>query len=142
MQIFIDGAETASRVVKLGVNAFCDEAVPERVALLGEGGITDSNLLVVQQDISDSDRSSVKLAQWSNAIVFHVRHELSVVVVLEVSRIILGLFLLVFLRNRNLEREFFVLLVAHDLLVVDWDLDISAVGLFGSAELRTAGCAC
>lgn len=142
MQVLIDGAEAASRVVKLGVNAFSDEAVLERIALLGEGGVTDSNLLVVQQDISDSDRSSVKLAQWSDAIVLHIRLEFSVEVVLEVSRIILGLFLLVLLRNCDLEREFFVLLVAHDLLVVDWDLDLGAVGLFGSAELGAASCAC
>ena len=141
MQVLIDGAEAASRVVKLGVNAFSDEAVLERIALLGEGGVTDSNLLVVQQDVSDSDRSSVKLAQWSDAIVLHIRLEFSVEVVLEVSRIILGLFLIVLLRNCDLEREFFVLLVAHDLLVVDWDLDLGAVGLFGSAELGAASCA-
>jgi len=83
VQVFIDGAEAASRVVELGVHALSDEAVLERIALLGEGRVADHDLLVVQQHVSDGDRGTVQLAQWSDAVVLHVRLELGVIVVLK-----------------------------------------------------------
>ena len=102
-----------------------DEAVAERVTFLREGAVAEKNLLVVQEDVGDGDGRAVHLAERRDTIVVGARQEVLVVVVLLFGgrsvTFVLG-------RDRELELELFVRLVAHDVIVVDRAGDLSAIG--------------
>ena len=142
LDIFVDGAETASRVVKLGVNALRNKAFLF-LAPLRESVISDEQLLLVQQHIGNSDRSAIQLAEGSNAtVVIRVVVEVILLVaIILILIVILGLILLtaLFFWNRNIKSKVFALLLTHDCIVADWCIDLLSICLLRLANLRAVG---
>ena len=106
------------------------------LAPLRESRITYEQLLIVQQNIGNCDRSAIQLAERGNAAIV-------IRVVVEIILLIAFILILVaFLcRNRNIEDKVFALLLAHDRIVVDRCIDQLSISLLGLPSLRAAGIA-
>ena len=97
-------AAALPHLLELLMGALGDKAV-STLAFLGEGCAVDQQLLIMQQDVSDSDRRAIELAERSDTVHFFLH-----------------------LMQGDVEREVFVQLTVHNFVVTDHYIFNGAVG--------------